>query len=80
MAFQNIEKGIQKENINSRFKLAHVVSSRVRELCEPKEDSLPLQVDKHYKITANVVEEIIEDKVDFTVIEEKEDADIQEDE
>lgn len=71
MSFQDIEKGIKSEKINSRFRLAHIASKRARELNEPKEDTLPLQVETNHKVTTNAVEEIISEKVNFTL---KEDA------
>ena len=71
MGLQDIEKGIKKENINSRFRLSHIASQRVRELCEPTEETLPLQTENNYKITTNVVEEIIEDKIEFKIVEDE---------
>jgi DNA-directed RNA polymerase subunit K/omega len=71
MAFQDIEKGIKKENINSRFRLSHIVGQRVRELCEPTEETLPLQVEDNYKITTNVLDEVLQDKIVYKLIEDE---------
>jgi DNA-directed RNA polymerase subunit omega len=70
MPLLDIEKGIKNEKIKSRFRLAHLASKRARELNEIEEDTLPLQVNKYYKITTNAIAEIIEEKVDFIIEKE----------
>ncbi|BAI80887.1 DNA-directed RNA polymerase omega subunit [Deferribacter desulfuricans SSM1] len=65
MAFLNIEKGVNREDVKSRFKLSLVASQRARELYENKEGTVPPQVEGYYKNVTIALAEIIENKITF---------------
>jgi len=62
----DIEKVIQKEELNSRFKLVHIAGLRARELNSPKEDTVSRQNEDHSKVTTTALDELIRDQVSFT--------------
>ncbi len=71
MPLLDIEKGVRKREIKSRFRLVHVAAMRSRELLNPKEDTLECQESRYIKYTTKALSEIINDKIDFEVVTEK---------
>ena len=65
MALLNIEKGITREDISSRFKLSILGSQRARELYEKNEGTLEPQVEGYHKNTTIALAELIENKIVF---------------
>jgi len=71
MPLLDIEKGIRKKEIKSRFRLVHLAGIRSRELLNPKEDTLPCQEEKYDKYTTKALSEIIDGKVAFESIKKE---------
>jgi len=69
----DIEKIIEKDHLNSRFKLVHIAGLRARELNVPKENSVRRQNENHSKVTTTALSEIIERQIEFTQIMSEED-------
>jgi len=69
MALLDIEKGIELEGINSRFKLCYIASKRAKELHNDGENVLPPQVKGYYKNTTIALAEIIDSKIIFTELD-----------
>jgi len=71
MPLLDIEKGVRKKEIKSRFRLVHLAGIRSRELLNPKENTLPCQEENYDKYTTKALSEIIEGKVAFELIKEE---------
>ncbi|MGA1862765.1 DNA-directed RNA polymerase subunit omega [Deferribacter thermophilus] len=71
MAFLNIEKGVNRDDVKSRFKLSLLASQRARELYERKEDTVPPQVEGYHKNITIALAEIIDNKIIFEEEQEK---------
>lgn len=65
MPLLDIEKAINDEKLQSRFKLVHLAGLRAREINSPKDSTTPMQVKAHHKITTRALAEIIEEKISF---------------
>jgi len=63
----DIEKVIEKEKMNSRFKLVHIAGLRARELNAPKDDTMRRQNEDHSTVTTTALSEIIEKQISFTM-------------
>lgn len=74
MPLLDIDKAIKLGEIDSRFRLVNIAAQRARELNAPKETTLPEQTHDYNKVTTNALEEIIEDKIAFSKIDEGEEA------
>lgn len=74
MPLLDIEKGVRKEEVRSRFRLVHLAGLRSRELLNPKEDTLPCQEDDYDKYTTKALAEIIDDKIDFELLDKESDT------
>jgi len=61
----DIEKIIEKDKLNSRFKLVHIAGLRARELNDPKETTVRRQNEDHLKVTTTALSEIINKQIVF---------------
>lgn len=69
MAFLDIEKVINRDDIGSRFKFVHLASQRAKELNKPKEDTFNQILPEGQKVTSQALTDLVELKIKFTEIE-----------
>jgi|GEM_PF-1249037 DNA-directed RNA polymerase subunit omega len=74
MPLLDIEKGVKKSEIKSRFRLVHIAGMRSRELLNPKEDTLECQESRYMKYTTKALSELINGKIDFEILPEDEET------
>jgi len=70
----DIEKIIEKDKLNSRFKLVHIAGLRARELNTPTDTTVSRQNEDHTKVTTTALNEIIEKQIEFEQNNVEEDA------
>ncbi len=75
MAFLDIEKIINQEEIGSRFKLVHLAGLRAKELNAPTEETTASSVKGNQKVTSKALLDLADNKIIF---EEKDEADLEE--
>lgn len=78
MAFLDIEKVINRENIGSRFKLVHLAGLRAKELNNPKEDTASPNMKEGVKVTSQALCDLVGNNLIFTEIIENEPAGLEE--
>ncbi|HCW93704.1 MAG TPA: DNA-directed RNA polymerase subunit omega [Flexistipes sinusarabici] len=71
MPLLDIEKGVRKKEIKSRFRLVRLAGLRSRELLNPKEDTLPCQEENYDKYTTKALSEIINGKIAFEPVKKE---------
>lgn len=69
MAFLDIEKVINRNDIGSRFKFVHLASQRAKELNKPKEDTFNAVLPEGQKVTSQALTDLVDVKIKFTEIE-----------
>ncbi len=74
MPLLDIEKVIEKDKLNSRFKLVHIAGLRARELNTPTDTTVSRRNETHTKVTTTALSEIIEKEIDFEQNNVEEDA------
>ncbi|PLX69951.1 MAG: DNA-directed RNA polymerase subunit omega [Denitrovibrio sp.] len=74
MPLLDIEKVIEKDKLNSRFKLVHIAGLRARELNSPTETTVSRQNEDHTKVTTTALSEVIEKQIAFEQNNVEEDA------
>ena len=72
MAFLDIERVINQENIGSRFKLVYLAGARAKELNAPDENTVLTTLKPGQKVTSKALLDIVNNKVAFdeTIINE----------
>lgn len=66
MAFLDIERVINQDNIGSRFKLVYIAGSRARELNSPNDDTVLPTLKPGQKVTSKALSDIVHNKITFS--------------
>ena len=73
MAFLDIERVINQDNVGSRFKLVHIAGLRAKELNNSKEDTVLATMKQGSKVTSKALTDIVRNRITFEEIEYTED-------
>ncbi len=70
MAFLDIERVINQEEMDSRFKLVHLAALRARELNNPDEYTVSADLKQGEKVTSRALADIVRNRVKFVEIDD----------